>query len=263
MKDSLLIIFASFFILYSCNKKNENNTTSISNTKKDSVLIINKNENITGINPDFEFNMKVNQKDIKPENTYFEIEDNLLIINALSDNNKLFIVSDSLAPGNYSLDNRSFYVSDEQTYYVDSGNLQILSYEQEMLNGNFDLNAINMNDSNDIQNIVGNFKKISTIRNLSEGTKLNVTQVMKVNQAAGKVDYNDCNIEVVINENQIAFNDIDNPKNSFSFAVNNKIKEGTTCIFSSSNTAIDKIYIDLLKKQITLFYKNKNTSTYF
>lgn len=265
MKKIIYLTLVIAVIFFSCNKKSEtsntttNEKTSNEETSKDSV-----SENITGINPDFEFNFKINQNNFKITNSYFEIQNNLMILNAISDkSDKLFLVTNSINPGNYELDNRSFLTTEDKTYFGDSGNIRITSYKEEMLSGNFDLEAVNIDDSTDIKNITGNFNNISTIKKLSEGSKFIIKKEMKVDFSAGKVDYNECNIKIEIDRNQIVFHNLDKENATFSFNIDKKIQEGTTCIYTSTNPAIDKIYLDLLKKQITLFYKNKNTTTYY
>lgn len=254
MKYLFHIIFVFSFLFISCNPENGDENIDENAGSFD----------VSKITTEFDFSINIDQTELKVENSYYELENNLLILNAVTpDGERLFITVNNDESDNYKLDNRTFLVTEDNTYFVSEGEMKITENKDDLISGNFNLKATSFIDTNDIRNVNGDFSNVSKLEKDSESIKFTVSQVMEVDAVQGNVEYKDCNLEVELKDYVVIFRNLDDATKSFSVKTDNAVNEGTSFVYNSSDMEINKVFADLIKKQATIFYKNGNSKIYY
>lgn len=249
-------MFFGLFFIYSCNRENKDNNNTTDNSDNQNV-VENNSENL--------FSAKVENQSLRINNAFYEKEDNILIITALSENDEhIFIIANSDQQGKNEIDSRSYFANEEETFYANKGTFEITANESGQISGTFNFEVKGFTDSTQIKNISGEFNKITLAKSFSKGDqKITTTQTMEVNTTQGTVDYKDCNFEISVENNTVVFRNQDDLKKSFSVKITTDSESGTAGVYSSSDMEIEQVFVDILKNQVTIFYKNGNSKVFY
>ncbi len=251
MKKLSFLFLCFFLIIFSCKDDNIKDNSD------------NNLQNFTGINKKFVFDAEQKQKKWNANIVYYETENNSLVITALNNNNeRLFVVAESGQTGENKLDSRSFFSNNDETFFVESGELNITSIENDFLNGTFNFEARSISDTNKTTNFNVKFEKITAL-NYSDNITINTNKIMLVNTEKGKVEYKNSVFDIELKQSIVVFKNIDDGKKSFSLKTKKPVKNGTSYIYKSTNPDIDKIFVDLIKSQVSVFYKNNKIKTFY
>jgi len=255
MKKALFILSLVLLILVACNPKDDNGGNSITN-KKDI-------ENVKN-NPEFNFSAKLVNSQWQASKGFYENANNSVIISAISDNyERLFLIIDNSEKGTYQLDNRSYYTNDNGTFYVTDGKVELAESKDNFLNGSFSFNAVNSVDSSKLSVTDGKFSQVAAENLYVEANKaIQTTKLMDLNADKGSIEDKDANVEILFQDKVILFKNKDVPTESFSVKYSSSEEKGSGAVYISADANIEYVFVDGLKNQVTIFYKNGNSKTY-
>lgn len=251
MKKSYILFLIILTISVSCNKDKDNNVDNTQN---------NANSFIAS-----EFKATIDNKTWEAQYAFYEIEGENIVITAVSKNyEKLFVTIENTKSGTYKLNNRTFFVNTEGTSYASKGSITLDIDDSEILSGSFSIDIINSQDSSAISVSNGTFEMLKSGKQLKDDNKtLNTSKIMIIDTDKGAIEDKKINYEITFKQRVIVFKATDEGEKSFSIEISKSEINNTASIFYSANPKIEYIFVDGLKKQLTIFYKNGNNKTYY
>jgi len=176
----------------------------------------------------------------------------------------LFVTIENTKSGTYKLNNRTFFVNTEGTSYASKGSITLDIDDSEILSGSFSIDIINSQDSSAISVSNGTFEMLKSGKQLKDDNKtLNTSKIMIIDTDKGAIEDKKINYEITFKQRVIVFKATDEGEKSFSIEISKSEINNTASIFYSANPKIEYIFVDGLKKQLTIFYKNGNNKTYY
>lgn len=234
----------------SCNKDKENKDNIQDNNNSNSASVL---------------KATIDKKIWEAQNVFYEIEDEKIIITAISKNyEKLFVTIENTKPGTYKLDNRTFFVDEEGTSYASKGSISFKIDDSEYLSGSFNIDIVNSQDSSTISISNGTFEKLKSGKQLKNDNKtFNTSKIMIIDTDKGEIKDETISYEITFKPKIIVLKATDEVKKSFSIKISKSEISNTASTFYSSDPQIEYIFVDGLKKQLTIFYKNGNNKTFY